>query len=213
MKQRKTLLKLRIDRERATKELLSQYGIEGPVPFYLTEEDKRKNAKLFDQGEQFKRAAERRETGRRGAEAANKEFGLAGIMKGTDLNTPFSRLPRAGEITPAMADVLDRRQAMREATRLPSLDTPFNRAAPDVAARDATRPNLPPSVAARPEPAAPAPKVDAYGLPIPDPAANLTLAQRQAKSLINVPQRRKPSRCYCSDKAAVYRHGCRPRHI
>ena len=87
-----------------------------------------------------------------------------------------------------MADVLDRRQAMREATRLPSLDTPFNRVVPDVAARDATRPNLPPSVAARPEPAAPAPKVDAYGLPIPDPAANLTLAQRQAKSLINVPR-------------------------
>jgi hypothetical protein len=146
---------MRLYRERATKELLSQYGIEGSVPFYLTEEDKRKNEKLFNQGEQFKRAAERRETGRRGAEAAGKEFGLAGIMKGTDLNTPF---------------------------------TPFNRVAPDVAARDATRSNLPPSVAARPEPAAPAPKVDAYGLPIPDPAANLTLAQQQAKSLINVPR-------------------------
>lgn len=179
---------MRLYREQATRELLSQYGIEGPVPFYLTEEDKRKNEKLFNQGEQFKRAAERRETGRRGAEAAGKEFGLAGIMKGTDLNTPFSRLPRAGETTPAMADVLDRRQAMREATRLPGLDTPFNRAAPDVAAKDATRPNLPPSVAARPETAAPAPKVDAYGLPIPDPAANLTLAQQQAKSLINVPR-------------------------
>ena len=179
---------MRLYREQATRELLSQYGIEGPVPFYLTEEDKRKNEKLFNQGEQFKRAAERRETGRRGAEAAGKEFGLAGIMKGTDLNTPFSRLPRAGETTPAMADVLDRRQAMREATRLPSLDTPFNRAAPDVAARDATRPNLPPSVAARPEAPAPAPKVDAYGLPVPDPEANLALASRQAKGMINVPK-------------------------
>jgi hypothetical protein len=178
----------RIDREQTTRELLSQYGVEGPVPFYLTEEDKRKNAKLFNQGEQFKRAAEQREIGRRGAEAAGKEFGLAGIMKGADLNTPFNRLPRAGETSPAMADVLNRRQAMREALRLPGFDTPFNRAAPDVASRDATRSDLPPSVAARPEAAAPAPKVDAYGLPIPDPAANLTLAQQQARSLIKLPE-------------------------
>jgi hypothetical protein len=179
---------MRLDRERTTRELLSQYGVEGPVPFYLTEEDKRKNAKLMNEGEQFKRLAEQREIGRRGAEAAGKEFGLAGIMKGPNLNTPFNRLPRAGETTPAMADVLNRRQAMREATRLPGLDTPFNRAAPDVASRNATRSDLPPSVAARPETAAPAPKVDAYGLPIPDPAANLALAQQQAKSLIKVPQ-------------------------
>ena len=179
---------MRLDRERTTRELLSQYGVEGPVPFYLTEEDKRKNAKLMNEGEQFKRLAEQREIGRRGAEAAGKEFGLAGIMKGPNLNTPFNRLPRAGETTPAMADVLNRRQAMREATRLPGLDTPFNRAAPDVASRNATRSDLPPSVAARPETAAPAPKVDAYGLPIPDPAANLALAQQQAKNLIKVPQ-------------------------
>jgi hypothetical protein len=179
---------MRLDRERTTRELLSQYGVEGPVPFYLTEEDKRKNAKLMNEGEQFKRLAEQREIGRRGAEAAGKEFGLAGIMKGPNLNTPFNRLPRAGETTPAMADVLNRRQAMREATRLPGLDTPFNRAAPDVASRNATRSDLPPSVAARPETAAPAPKVDAYGLPIPDPAANLALAQQQARSLIKLPE-------------------------
>lgn len=179
---------MRLDRERTTRELLSQYGVEGPVPFYLTEEDKRKNAKLMNEGEQFKRLAEQREIGRRGAEAAGKEFGLAGIMKGPNLNTPFNRLPRAGETTPAMADVLNRRQAMREATRLPGLDTPFNRAAPDVASRNVTRSDLPPSVAARPETAAPAPRVDAYGLPIPDPAANLALAQQQAKNLIKVPQ-------------------------
>jgi hypothetical protein len=178
---------MRLAREQTTRELLSEYGVEGPVPFYLTEEDKRKNAKLFNQGEQFKRAAEQREIGRRGAEAAGKEFGLAGIMKGPNLNTPFNQLPRAGETTPAMADVLNRRQAMREALRLPGFDTPFNRAAPDVASRDATRSDLPPSVAARPEAAAPAPKVDAYGLPIPDPAANLNLAQQQARSLIKVP--------------------------
>jgi hypothetical protein len=176
---------MRLYREQATRELLSQYGIEGPVPFYLTEEDKRKNEKLFNQGEQFKRAAERRETGRRGAEAAGKEFGLAGIMKGTDLSTPFSQLPRAGETTPAMADVLNRRQAMREALRLPGFDTPFNRAAPDA---PQTRSDLPPSVAARPEAPAPAPKVDAYGLPLPDPEANLALASKQAKSMINVPK-------------------------
>lgn len=181
----------RIDRERATKELLSQYGVEGPVPFYLTEEDKRKNAKLMNEGNQMRRTAEQREIGRRGAEAANKEFGLAGIMKGPNLNIPFSQLPRAGETTPAMADVLNRRQAMREALRLPGLDTTFNRAAPDVASRFApTRSDLPPSVAARPEaPAtAPAPRLDPYGLPLPDREATLALASKQAKSMINVPK-------------------------
>ncbi len=107
-----------------------------------------------------------------------------------DLNTPFSQLPRAGETTPAMADVLNRRQAMREALRLPGFETPFNRAAPDVASRlTPTRSDLPQSVAARPEAPAPAPKVDAYGLPVPDPTANLALASEQAKKLINVPKR------------------------
>jgi hypothetical protein len=106
-----------------------------------------------------------------------------------DLNIPFNQLPRAGETTPAMADVLNRRQAMREALRLPGLDTTFNRAAPDVASRFApTRSDLPPSVAARPEAPAPKPTLDAYGLPIPDPAANLALASEQAKKLINVPK-------------------------
>ena len=51
-----------------------------------------------------------------------------------------------------------------------------------------TRSILPPLVAAKPEPAAPAPRVDAYNLPIPDPEANLALASRQAKNLIKVPQ-------------------------
>lgn len=146
---------MRLDRARTTRELLSQYGVDGPVPFYLTEEDKRKNAKLMNEGEQFKRFAEQRKIGRRDAKAANKEFGLAG---------------------------------MRDALRLPGLDTPFNRATPDAASRNATRSDLPPSVAAKPEVAAPKPKVDAYGLPIPDPAANLALAKRQAGELINVPK-------------------------
>lgn len=124
-----------------------------------------------------------------GRQAVRDTFGLAGIMKGADLNTPFNRLPRAGETTPAMADVLNRRQAMREALRLPGFETPFNRAG--VASRDATGSDLPPSVAANPEAdkaKVATPKVDAYGLPIPDPAANLALAQQQAKSLIKVPQ-------------------------
>jgi hypothetical protein len=179
----------RIDRERATKELLSQYGVEGPVPFYLTEEDKRKNAKLMNEGNQMRRIAEQREIGHRGAEAANREFGLAGIMKGPNLNTPFNQLPRAGETTPAMADVLNRRQAMREALRLPGLDTQFNRAASDATSKlTPTRSDLPPSVAAKPEAAAPAPRLDPYGLPLPDREATLALASKQAKSMINVPK-------------------------
>jgi hypothetical protein len=68
----------------------------------------------------------------------------------------------------------------------PNLTTPFNRAAPEAAT---TRSDLPPSVAARPEAPAPAPRVDAYGLPVPDPTANLALARQQAESLVSIPKR------------------------
>lgn len=72
----------------------------------------------------------------------------------------------------------------------PNLTTPFNRAAPDVAANaPQTRSILPPSVAARPEAAAPKPRLDPYGLQIPDLNANLTLARQQAESLVSIPKR------------------------
>lgn len=72
----------------------------------------------------------------------------------------------------------------------PNLTTPFNRAAPDVAANaPQTRSILPPLVAAKPEAAAPKPRLDPYGLQTPDLDANLAKASEQAKKLINVPTR------------------------
>ena len=167
-------------REQATYDLLNEYGL-GKVPFYLTEEDKRKNEKLLNTREQMKRAEARREEGRRGAEAARNEFGLPGIMKGPNLAIPFNR-PAQGRPgpTPENLTALERekqRGAIRktaDAFGLPALSTPFS------ARPEAGKPGAEKSVPA-------APKVDAYGLPIPDPEANLALASRQAKTLVNVP--------------------------
>jgi len=86
-------------------------------------------------------------------------------------STPFNRL----------SDDISRKKVSR------GLDL-SNRAAPDAAANPPqTRSDLPPLVAAKPEAAAPKPRVDAYNLQTPDVEANLAQAKRQVDSLIKVP--------------------------
>ena len=108
-------------------------------------------------------------------------FGINAIREGTnivgrpDMSIPFTR-PAQGRSgpTPENLTALEREKQRGAIRGLPSISTPFS------ARPEAGKPGAEKSVPA-------APKVDAYGLPIPDPEANLALASRQAKTLVNVP--------------------------
>jgi hypothetical protein len=123
-----------------------------------------------------------------------------------DLSTPFDK-PR-GVTTREDAARMEAKQAVQDALGLRSLtrgdlhaplrqdlSTPFNRTVPELSVKERPiRSDLPPSVAANATrsltPSAESgskPKLDAYKLEMPDPAANLALAQKQAKDLVKVP--------------------------
>lgn len=118
------------------------------------------------------------------------------IFGGPDLSTPFDR-PQ-GVTTRADADRMAVRQAVQDRFGLPAitkgrldLTTPFNRVAPEVAANaPQTRSILPPLVAARPEVA---PKLNPYGLEVPNTESAFTRAERMAKGLVDVPERKDTS--------------------
>ena len=119
----------------------------------------------------------------------NYTEGINAIRKeGTDLATPFSRLPRPGETNRAMADTMATRQAVQDTMGLPAV----LRGRPDLSTGFEAKRGSELPAARLPAISAPAaeapPKVDKYGLPIPDPEANLARAERQARKLVDVPK-------------------------
>lgn len=129
--------------------------------------------------------------------------------EGTDLNTPFSRLPRPGETNRAMADTMAAQQAVQDAMGLPAvlkgrpdLSTGFEAKAAEAQPKGPPFVNALPAINASSTQAAP--KVDKYGLPIPDPEANLARAARQAKDLVKVPKEESQAEAIEATKA-LYR--------
>lgn len=122
------------------------------------------------------------------AKQPRDRFGLPGVMQGPDLSTPFSRLPRPGETNRAMADTMAARQAVQDTMGLPAV----LRGRPDLSTGFEAKRGLGSPAARLPAISAPvaeaSPKVDKYGLPVPDPDANLARAEQQARKLVKIPK-------------------------
>lgn len=107
-----------------------------------------------------------------------------GLMQSdVDLTTPFSRLPRPGETTRAMADTMATRQAVQDTMGLPAV----LRGRPDLSTGFEAKRGSELPAARLPAISAPAAKAPLKEY-IPDPEANLARAERQARKLVDVPK-------------------------
>ena len=134
-----------------------------------------------------------------------------GLMQNdVDLTTPFSRLPRPGETTRAMADTMATRQAVQDTMGLPAV----LRGRPDLSTGFEAKRGSELPAARLPAISAPAaeapPKVDKYGLPIPDPEANLARAERQARKLVDVPKEETQAEAIAATKRLYQEMGVDP---
>lgn len=159
--------------------------------------------------------------------AVQDTMGLPAVLKGRpDLTTPFDRFSKPGETTKEDAARMETRRAVQDAFGLPAitkgrtdLTTPFDRVSPEAVSSTSPTTTLTRGFPVIDSGASKttAPKVDVYGLPVPDPEANLALAKQQAKSLITVPKEESQAEAIAATKDLYTAMGVDPdlykRHI